>query len=165
LVNPGAFRRLSDWTACLSSPSKNKIMHEKHLLLTDAIINLLLGVLLIFYPTPVVKFIGIPLVEKAFYVSILGAVLFGIGIALLIEKYKENLGFNGLGRGGAIIINICGGIALAWWILFGSLTIPLRGYILLWLLVAILIGISLIELITCLKKHKDENRNSRICAS
>ncbi|MGA1789911.1 MAG: hypothetical protein ACMUIM_00370 [bacterium] len=134
-------------------------MLEKHLLLTDAIINLLLGVLLIFYPVPVVKFIGIPLVEKSFYVSILGAVLFGIGIALLIEKNKKGLGFNGLGLGGAIIINICGGIVLAWWILFGSLTIPLRGYLVLWFLVVILMGISLIELIACLKKRKAANRN------
>jgi hypothetical protein len=52
----------------------------------------------------------------------------------------------GLGLGGAIAINLCGGGALASWLIFGNLTIPIKGRIFLWILVFLLVGISSIEL-------------------
>lgn len=54
------------------------------LLIIDGIINLSPGAILAVYPEPVLKTIGIPVVELPIYASILGAVLFGIGIALII---------------------------------------------------------------------------------
>jgi hypothetical protein len=119
-------------------------------LLIDGLINLSLGALLAVYPAPVLKAIGIPVVELPFYASILGAVLFGIGIALIIQIKNPSMG---LGLGGAITINLCGGFCLAAWLLFGHLTIPIKGYYIMWGLVIILAGISLFELVS-LKKMK-----------
>jgi hypothetical protein len=119
-------------------------MNASSLLTLDAIINLALGVLLIVFPAGLVSSLGIPNVEVAFYHSILGGVLFGTGIALLIQRVR---GSSGLGLEGAISINLSGGLVLAGWVLFGALSLPLRGRILLWALVVILIGISALELL------------------
>ncbi len=115
------------------------------LLKTDAAINLILGILLMAFPMNLVKALGLPSVYPAFYPSILGGVLFGIGLALLIESYRKSNGLSGLGLAGAIAINLCGGFILAIWLLFGNLNLPLRGQIFLWCLVLILVGLSLIE--------------------
>jgi len=116
------------------------------LLLLDAFINYLLGVLCLFYPF-VAEMMGVPVVENAFYPNILGAVLFGIGIALTIEYFKEQIGWTGLGLGGAVVINLSGGIVLMIWLVFGNMTIPFRGHLFLWILALILVFISSIELV------------------
>jgi len=66
-----------------------KAMESKHkaLLLIDGVVNLILGLLLILYPVGIVELLGLPPTETYFYAIILGAVLFGIGIALMIELY------------------------------------------------------------------------------
>ena len=89
--------------------------------------------------------LGIPPAESAFYPSILGAVLFGIGLALILTWLRRDAG--GLGLGGAIAINLCAGIVLALWLVAGNLELPLRGSLFLWAIVALLVGISLTELI------------------
>jgi hypothetical protein len=120
---------------------------SKLILFIDAIINLLLGILLIPASSRIADFIGVPPVEPGFYPSLLGAVLFGIGIALLIETFKGDRIFSGLGLYGAIAINICAGFVLALWLVIGELHLPLRGLIFLWTLVFLLIIISIIEFI------------------
>ena len=123
-------------------------MRRKKLLITDAVINMLLGLLLAFYPLSLITFLGLPLVTLPFYASILGAVLFGIGIASLIQLKNEA---SGLGLMGAVVINICGGLCLAFWLAFGNIVVPLKGVIVMWLLVLILAGLSVVEFITHLK--------------
>jgi hypothetical protein len=118
-------------------------MRHSGLLTLDAVINLLLGLLLIVFPSPVVSTLGIPSTDSAFYPSILGAVLFGIGLALIVERVR---GFSGLGLAGAISINMSGGLVLAAWLLFGQLNLPLRGKVFLWGLVLVLVGVSSLEL-------------------
>ena len=115
-------------------------MNSKKVLFLDAIINLILGILLLTFSQPIVKFLGVPNTDQYFYPNILGG-------ALLIECYRKSDSFIGLGLGGAISINMCGGLILALWLLFGNLTIPIGGKIFLWILVVILVGISCIELI------------------
>ncbi len=116
-------------------------------LIIDASINLVLGILLIFFPL-VYKFSGVPESNTNFYPNILGAVLIGIAVALFIEAFrKDKSNYIGLGLIGALSINMCGGIVLALWLIFGGLTIPLRGQIFLWLLAFILLIISSVELI------------------
>ena len=110
----------------------------------DAVVNLALGVLLIAFPARVVEVLGIPTSAVAFYPSILGAVLFGIGIALWIGRSG---GSSGLGLAGAVSINLCGGVVLASWLLFGELGLETRGYVFLWCLVIVLVGLSAIELL------------------
>ena len=57
----------------------------KNLLFIDGIVNLLLGVLLLLFPLGIAPSLGIPVPDTHFYPTILGAVLLGIGIALLID--------------------------------------------------------------------------------
>ena len=116
----------------------------KLLILIDSGVNYLLGVVLLAYSKPMVSFLGLPEVEHNFYPNILGAVLFGIGIALHIE-YKRTDGLSGLGLAGAICINLMGGVVLLCWLMFGDLSIPIQGKILLWLLDVFLIAISILE--------------------
>lgn len=121
-------------------------MHIKLTLFIDAIINLCLGLLLLPASESIADFIGVPAMHHGFYPSILGAVLIGIGIALLIEAFKGRRKITGLGLYGAIAINICGGIVLAIWLLLGDLNLPYKGYLFLWILVFILVILSTIEL-------------------
>ena len=124
------------------------------ILFIDAIINLLLGILLLPASDLIAGFIGVPPVETGFYPSILGAVLFGIGIALLIETFKGDRKITGLGLYGAIAINLCGGFVLAFWLIFAELHLPLRGLIFLWILVLLLIIVSAIEFINDKKEKR-----------
>lgn len=120
-------------------------MKPKFLLKADAAINLILGILLMAFPDGLVKTLGIPMAIPAFYATILGGVLFGIGLALLIECFGKSSRFSGLGLGGAIVINLCGGGVLTIWLLSDTLDLPIRGQVLLWCLVVLLIGLSLLE--------------------
>lgn len=124
----------------------------KTLILIDSIINLLLGVVLLAYSEPIVKLFGLPVTEQYFYPNILGAILFGIGIALYIE-YRRKGELIGLGLGGAISINMMGGIVLFVWLVFGNLNLPIQGKIILWILDVILVGISTLELFAYLKRE------------
>jgi hypothetical protein len=124
------------------------------ILFIDAVINLILGILLLPASRHIAGFLGVPPVEPGFYPSILGAVLFGIGIALLIETFKGKRKLTGLGLHGAVAINLCGGFVLALWIICGDLNLLLRGYIFLWILVSLLIILSVVELIINTKTEK-----------
>jgi hypothetical protein len=120
-----------------------KLKH-KILLLIDCIVNLILGVLLLLFPIGIIEFLGLPSTNTNFYPSILGAVLFGIGLALFLELVGVTKQVRGLGLGGAIIINIMGSFVLICWLIFGSLDIPLKGQIILWTIgiLVFLIGIA-----------------------
>jgi hypothetical protein len=126
-------------------------MGRSTLLLVDSVINLALGVLLIAFPSAIVSALGIPPAESAFYPSILGAVLFGIGVALFIE-WRPSRELAGLGLAGAIAINLCGGACLAGWLAFGKITLPARGTLILWMLVGILVAISLFEIVAHIRR-------------
>jgi uncharacterized membrane protein len=79
--------------------------------------------------------------------TLLGAVLFGIGLALVIEALRRPQGLAGLGLGGAVAINLCGGTVLIFWLISGVMELPLRGLVFLWILAILLVGISIIELV------------------
>lgn len=124
-------------------------MRRVTLLLTlDAFVNLALGTMLLFFPKGLVVALGLPYSASAFYPSILGAVLFGIGIALLLERNRPGRDGVGLGLAGAVAINLCGGLVLAGWLLIGNLDLPMRGTLLLWILVLLLVGLSTFEFLT-----------------
>jgi hypothetical protein len=135
-------------------------MNHSTLLKADAAINLILGILLMSFPAGLVKVLGIPMADPSFYARILGGVLFGIGLALLVECYRKSNRFVGLGLGGAIAINLCGGIVLAAWLFSDKLTLPLRGQIFLWFLVLLLIGLSLIEGLAHVRRNAIEKNRS-----
>ncbi|MEA3440165.1 MAG: hypothetical protein U9R58_07775, partial [Chloroflexota bacterium] len=68
------------------------------------------------------------------------------GLALLMEHFGSDRGIRGLGLGGAIVINLCGAITLAFWLLSGRLQIPTRGHIVLWTIAGIVLLIGLVEI-------------------
>jgi len=125
-------------------------MKKKHeiLLTIDGIINLALGILLMLFPVGVAELLGVPKSALNFYPTILGAVIFGIGIALLIERYGFLRNIRGLGLGGAIAINLCGALALLVWLLCCPLDIPVRGYVILWSIAIVVLLVGIVEIVT-----------------
>lgn len=128
------------------------------LLLVDGVINLVLGVLLISFPDWLVAALGIPPAEPAFYPNLLGAVLTGIGIALLAERFRPASRSPGLGLIGAVAINLCAATALAGWLVFGELVLPLRGSLFLWGIVALVMCLGIVEILR--EVRTDENGRS-----
>ena len=116
---------------------------QRPLLLADALVNLLLGALLLFYPQWLVEALGMPVVATTFFPNVLGGVLFGIGLALFIA-YRG--GAQGLGLDGAIAINLCGAGVVVGWLVIAPHAIPPRGKITLWIIAVVVIGIGLVEL-------------------
>jgi hypothetical protein len=57
----------------------------KILLIIDCIVNILIGILLLSFPMRLVEILGLPKTDTNFYQSVLGAVIFGIGLALFFE--------------------------------------------------------------------------------
>ncbi len=125
-------------------------MEKKHriLLLVDAVINLILGLFLLLFPLGMARILGLPEPNTNFYPSILGAVIFGIGIALVVEVRGRSKSISGLGLGGAIAINLCGAGVLLVWLLLKPFEIPTRGYVILWSIAIVVILLGIIELIT-----------------
>jgi hypothetical protein len=119
----------------------------KLLLIIDAGVNLFLGVLLLLFPFGIAAWLGLPPTDSAFYPAILGAVLCGIGLALLLEAFGAHRGLRGLGVAGAITINFCGAGVLVVWLVAVPLAIPTRGLILLWTIAVGVLAIGLIELL------------------
>lgn len=120
---------------------------QKAILLVDFIINLILGILLVAYSNKLAVYLGVPEVESSFYPNILGGVFIGISVALFIEFLNKTEGkTSGLGLMGAIAINLCGGLVLIIWLIFGDLMLPVRGLIILWSLGVLLIVLSGFEL-------------------
>ena len=122
--------------------------HHQVLLTIDGIVNLAIGLLLLLVPLGMAELLGVPRSNLDFYPTILGGVIFGIGIALFIERYGYSRNIRGLGLGGAIAINFCAGVLLLVWLVTGSLDIPVRGYVFLWAIVILVLGIGIAEVIT-----------------
>lgn len=125
-------------------------MKKQHeiLLTIDGVVNLGIGILLLLVPLGMAELLGVPRSNLDFYPTILGSVIFGIGIALLIERYGYSRNIRGLGLGGAIAINFCAGTILLVWLVTSSLDIPVRGYIFLWAIVILVLGIGIAEIAT-----------------
>lgn len=111
----------------------------------DGVVNLLLGIVLMTFPRPLVETLGIPQVANGFYPAILGAVLFGIGIALCVEAAAGEREVGGVGLVGALSINLSAAAVLAGWLAVGELGLPPRGYVVLWVVVVLLVGLSMEE--------------------
>ena len=120
-------------------------MNRSTLLELDGVGNVLLGIPLILFPSTVSRFLGLPPPNTTLYPVVLGSIFCGIGIALLVERFKPS--WSGLGLGGAMSINALFGLVLVAWLVFGQTALLVRGAIVLWGLAVILIVISAAELI------------------
>ena len=118
-------------------------MKDKGILLTvDAVVNLVLGAMLVLAPAGVIEFFGLPAAGNYFYTSVLGAVLVGIGLALLLSLGS----WSGLGLMGAVTINLCGATAVVGWMLYNSSVLGIRGKVVLWTVALIVYSIAFYEL-------------------
>lgn len=117
-------------------------MNRSTMLLVDAVISLVLGLVLVAFPRPFIAWLGLPAAQTTFYASLLGAVVVGVAIALLVERRRKPHGIGGLGLGGAIAIDLCAAVVLAGWLLLGELALALQGRILLWSIVVLLLAVS-----------------------
>jgi hypothetical protein len=120
---------------------------QEILLAIDGIVNVILGILLLLFPFGISELLGVPESNTNFYPTILGGVIFGIGVALFIERYGFKKKLRGLGLGGAIAINICGAFVLLIWLLIDPFALPLRGYIILWVIALGVLLIGIVELV------------------
>jgi hypothetical protein len=127
----------------------------KELLLIDGVVNLLLGIVLLSYPKALARAFGLPSDGRPFFALILGGVLFGVGLALIIERYRPPLRVVGLGLGGAVAINLCGAVVLIGWLLVGQPTLTELGRLSLWVLVVLLLGLSAFELYAHLRRAEE----------
>ena len=124
--------------------------NRRMLLAVDAAINLVLGLLLMLVPRPAIAALGLPVPGTLFYVTVLGAVLCGIAVALWIER--DRLG-QGLGLLGALAINFLGAGTVLFWLLRGGLDLPLRGAVVLWVVTLAVLATGLAELGTLLRQR------------
>ncbi len=115
---------------------------KRILLVMDAVVNLILGLALIMTPNGVTRLICLPTADIHFYGVILGAVLVGIGVALLLSLSSPG----GLGLRGAVAINLCGSAAVAIWLILQPEILCVRGLVILWAVVAIVLGLGIVEL-------------------
>jgi hypothetical protein len=130
---------------------------RRYALLIDAVFNLILGILLLAYSHDLAEFFGVPKSESAFYPNILGAVFIGITLALIIEAYRPKLtAGDGLGLIGAISINLCGGIVLLIWLIWGNLDLPVHGMVILWIIAIFLLVISSLEFFYSFRKVSND---------
>ena len=118
---------------------------QRTLLTLDGIVNLILGILLLFFPAGLAAWLGLPETRSYVYAGILGAVLVGIGLALMLERYGASWGMRGLGLHGAIAINLCGGGAVLLQLMTVPLTLPVRGRVILWAVGILVVLIGLVE--------------------
>jgi hypothetical protein len=137
-----------DLISCSFSWKANMKSKHRILLAIDGSVNLLLGILLLSFPAGLIEILGLPSATNYFYASILGGVIFGIGIALLVELWGAPRRVRGLGLGGAIAINVCGSAVLIGWLIAGNLVLPLRGKVILWIVAVLVLGIGMIEVAT-----------------
>lgn len=135
-------------------------MQRKHkiLLAIDGIINLGLGLLLLTFPLGTAAYLGVPRADHSFYPTILGGVIFGIGVALLIEIWGGGRSIPGLGVAGAIAINFCGAGVLLFWLVAEPLEIPTRGYIVLGTITILVLGVGAVELLTGSGRYDRDGR-------
>ena len=118
-----------------------------------SIINVVLGICLLAAPRRTIAFFGLPKTDTYFYVTVLGAVLLGIGAALWIERRNDDR-WRGLGLGGAVVINTLGAAVVLVWLLVDPFDLTTHGYIVLWAVVLIVLGTGFVEFVSMARRKK-----------
>lgn len=116
----------------------------QQLLFLEAVAKAAIGLLLMLAPSVVIRALGLPAVLNGFWPRLFGATLFGIAGANLIEGTL--LGSRGLGLGGSLAINFAVAAMLTVQLALNAAATTVRGKVLLWILVASLYVLILVEI-------------------
>jgi hypothetical protein len=116
----------------------------QQLLFLEAVVKAAIGLILMIAPGAAFKVAGLPPVPTGFWPRVLGATLFGIAGANLIEGTL--LGSRGLGLAGSLAINFAIAAMLTIQLALNAAATTVRGKLLLWVLVAILYVLILVEI-------------------
>ena len=110
----------------------------------DALLKLAAGLPLAILPQAAIAVFGLPRVQNGFYARLFGAVLVGLALAVIVEGRSGHTQA-GLGPGGALAINITGGVFLIGQVVLGRSDMSMRGRLLCWGIVAALSVLSIAE--------------------
>lgn len=116
----------------------------QQLLWIETLLKLSGGIVLLAMPRLAIRLLGLPSGDSSFWPRLLGGVLIGLAGALYLEG--ATTGSKGLGMGGAVLINLAAAGAVAGHVALNRATGTARGRLVLWLLVALLFLLSLIEI-------------------
>jgi hypothetical protein len=114
------------------------------LLWFETLLKLSSGLLLALVPLTVIKILGLPPAESAFWPRLLGSVLVGLSGATFLEGAMAST--RGLGLAGAIVINLAAAAMIALSSLLGGGATTRRGKLVQWGIVTLLFALSLAEI-------------------
>lgn len=115
----------------------------KYILWIDAIVHLFMGSQLTLRPRGFIRMLGLPPTDTTFYPRLLGAVLFGIGLSILIGIRTETPIW--IGPGAEIVLALVGAGVLATLIASNRFAFTARGKVVSWFLVALLVLLAWLE--------------------
>lgn len=116
----------------------------QQLLWLETLLKLAGGVLLLLAPLTTIRALGLPASATGFWPRVVGALLVGMAVATYIEGAWT--GSRGLGLAGLVVINLTGAAVIALAALLGHAAPTRRGAFALWVLVALLVSLSLLEI-------------------
>lgn len=116
----------------------------QQLLFLEALVKAAIGLVLMIAPGTAFRVAGLPGVLTGFWPRLFGATLFGIAGANVIEGTL--LGSRGLGLAGSLAINFAIAAMLTIQLATNTAAVTIRGKILLWILVAALYVLILVEI-------------------
>jgi hypothetical protein len=114
------------------------------LLWIELVMKLAGGLILLTIPLTTIKVLGLPRSETPFWPRLLGAVLLGLATATFMDA-SVRLG-HGLALGGSFAINVVSALTLGAILTLQKGPTPLRGRIVLWGLVAVLIVLAFLQI-------------------
>ena len=117
---------------------------KDQLLWIDALFRLTLGGLLLFFPATTIAALGLPKAGGAFWPRMLAMLLLGLAGASVLQGFVPAA--QGLGLGGAFVLNVATALAVLTALAVGRLEIPGRGRLTLWVSFLLLVLLSLVEL-------------------
>ena len=103
-----------------------------------------IGLIMLLVPISAAKLAGLPHGNVGFWPRLFGAALLGLACAFAVEGSAQ-ITARGLGLGGAVVINFVAVLALFGLLIFKGAS-SMRGALLLWLLIAVLILLMLFEI-------------------
>lgn len=116
----------------------------QQLLWLETLLKLTGGILLLLAPLTTIRALGLPSTASGFWPRLVGALLIGIAAGAYIEGAWA--GSRGLGLAGLVAINLSGAAVIAFAALLGRAAPTRRGTFALWVLVALLLALSLLEI-------------------